>query len=112
MYNFRLAASRVSEIGLSVCDEQCRLRKARFPHSFWGDVDMQLWLLYVSTPQSGMHPVVNQSLPTSRIHGSDHKLTPNLQKGKGIKFPKGFRTCARACWGCNKGWYVPVRREL
>ena len=100
MQNVRLVASRVSGVGWSVCDEQYRLRKARFPHSVWGDVDIELWLLYVSTPQRGMYPVTSQPSPSSSIHGSDHKLAQNLQKGKGVNFQKGFRT--RACWGFNK----------
>ena len=58
MHNVRLAASRVSVIGWSVYDEQYSLRMARFPHSFWRDVDMELWLLYVSTPQRDMYPVL------------------------------------------------------
>ena len=63
---------------------------------------MELWLLYVSTPQRGMYPVTSQPSASSSIHGSDHKLAPNLQKGKGVNFQKGFRT--RACWGFNKEW--------
>ena len=62
---------------------------------------MELWLLYVSTPQRGMYPVASQPSPSSSIHGSDHKLAPNFQKGKGVNFQKGFHT--RACWGFNKG---------
>ena len=30
-------------------DEQFRLRKSRSPTSAWGDVDMELWLIYVAT---------------------------------------------------------------
>jgi hypothetical protein len=29
-----------------------RLRKARVPQSSWADVDIELWLLYVSAPDS------------------------------------------------------------
>jgi hypothetical protein len=32
-------------------DEQFRLRKARYPTSSWGVVDMELWLLCVATPK-------------------------------------------------------------
>ena len=67
-----------------------------------------VWLVYVSTPQRGMYPVASQPSPSSRIHGSDHKLAQNLQKGKGVNFQKGFRT--RACWASKRE--VPVRREL
>ena len=101
MYNVRLAASRLSGVGCSVYDKQFRLRKVRFPHSFSGDVDMELWLFYGSTPQKSMHPVASQPSASSSIHGSDHKLVPNLQKGKGVNFQKGCRT--RACWDFNKG---------
>ena len=62
---------------------------------------MELWLLYVSTPQRGMYPVANQPSLSSSIHGRDHKLAQNLQKLKGVNFQKWFRT--RACWGFNKG---------
>ena len=57
------------------------------------------WLLYVSTPQRDMNPVASQPSPSKSIYGSNHKLAPHLQKGKGVNFQKGFRT--RACWGFN-----------
>ena len=60
-----------------------------------------VWLVYVSTPQRGMYPVASQPSPSSRIHGSDHKLAQNLQKGKGVNFQKRFRT--RACWASTTG---------
>jgi hypothetical protein len=43
----RLAASRGSGTGWAAYDEQYRLRKARYPHTPWGDIDMELWLLRV-----------------------------------------------------------------
>ena len=43
--NVRLAASRGSGTGWAAYDEQYRLRKARYPHTPWGDIDMELWLL-------------------------------------------------------------------
>ena len=49
MYNVRLAAERGSGTGWVAYDEQYRLRKARFPFTSWGDIDMELWLLYVAT---------------------------------------------------------------
>jgi hypothetical protein len=51
MHVIRLAASRVSNLGWVLYDEQFRLRKARAPQSSCADVDVELWLLYVSTPE-------------------------------------------------------------
>jgi hypothetical protein len=42
----------VSNLGRVSYDEQFRLRKARVPQSSWADVDVELWLLYVSAPDS------------------------------------------------------------
>jgi hypothetical protein len=36
------------DLGWVSYDEQFRLRKARVPQSSWADVDVELWLLYVS----------------------------------------------------------------
>jgi hypothetical protein len=55
MFNVRLAASRGSGTGWATYDEQYRLRKARYPHTPWGDIDMELWLLHVSTPAKYAH---------------------------------------------------------
>jgi hypothetical protein len=41
--------------GWAAYDEQYRLRKARYPHTPWGDIDMELWLLHVSTPAKYAH---------------------------------------------------------
>ena len=45
MFIVHLAASRGSGTGWAAYDEQYRLRKARYPHTPWGDIDMELWLL-------------------------------------------------------------------
>ena len=44
MFNVRLASSRGSGTGWAAYDEQYRLRKARYLHTPWGDIDMELWL--------------------------------------------------------------------
>ena len=49
MYNVRLTAERGFGTGWVTYDEQLRLRKARSPTSACGDVDMELWLIYVAT---------------------------------------------------------------
>jgi hypothetical protein len=48
-----MAASRGYFLGWVNYDEQYRLRKATSPSSSWGVVDMELWMLCVSTPPSG-----------------------------------------------------------
>jgi hypothetical protein len=52
MHVIKLAALRVSSLGWVSYDEQFRLRKARAPQSSWADVDVELWLLCVSAPNS------------------------------------------------------------
>jgi hypothetical protein len=49
MYSVRLAAERGFGTGWVTYDEQFRLRKSPSPTSAWGDVDMELWLIYVAT---------------------------------------------------------------
>jgi hypothetical protein len=48
-----MAASRGYSLGWVNYDEQYRLRKATSPSSSCGVVDMELWMLCVSTPPSG-----------------------------------------------------------
>jgi hypothetical protein len=50
-----LGASRGSGTGWVAYDDQYRLRKARYPHTPWGNIDMELWLLHVSTPAKYAH---------------------------------------------------------
>ena len=53
MHTVRMAASRGYFMVWVNYDEQYRLRKATSPSSSWGVVDMELWMLCVSTPPSG-----------------------------------------------------------
>ena len=50
MHRIRMAVSRGYSLGWVNYDEQYRLRKATSPTSSWGVVDMELWMLYMSTP--------------------------------------------------------------
>ena len=50
MHIIRMAASRGYSLGWVNYDEQYRLRKATSPSSSWGVVDMELWMLCMSTP--------------------------------------------------------------
>jgi hypothetical protein len=54
MHTVRMAAIRDYSLGWVNYDEQYRLRKATSPSSSWGVVDMELWMLCVSTPPSGI----------------------------------------------------------
>ena len=52
LHSVRLAASRGYPGGWVQYDEQYRLRKAQSPTSSWGIVDMEIWMLCVSTPNN------------------------------------------------------------
>ncbi|XP_052076053.1 uncharacterized protein LOC127714117 [Mytilus californianus] len=68
MQTVRMAASRGYSGGWVHYDEQFRLRKASSPFSSWGVVDMELWLLCVSTPN------VSPSFNTGLSNGNNHQL--------------------------------------
>jgi hypothetical protein len=93
MYNVRLAAERGSGTGWILYDEQYRLLKVRPPFSLWGEVDMELWLLYVATQ--------DRTFPNPNTNSSDGN--PSLQRK--APFPAGNRgpQKVRTCWGFNKG---------
>ncbi|CAG2243714.1 unnamed protein product [Mytilus edulis] len=63
----RMAASRGYSGGWVHYDEQFRLRKVFSPFSSWGVVDMELWLLCVSTPN------VSPSFNTGISNGNNHQ---------------------------------------
>lgn len=48
MYIIRHGARRVTGVGWRQYDEQFRLRQARNPSGSWANVDMELWLLYMT----------------------------------------------------------------
>ena len=52
LHSIRLGASRISGQGWKVSDEQFRLKKASNPASSWGEMDTELWLLYMLPSQS------------------------------------------------------------
>ncbi|CAG2231803.1 unnamed protein product [Mytilus edulis] len=67
MQTVRMAASRGYSGGWVHYDEQFRLRKVFSPFSSWGVVDMELWLLCVSTPN------VSPSFNTGISNGNNHQ---------------------------------------
>ena len=52
LHSIRLGASRISGQGWKVYDEQFRLKMASNPASSWGEMDTELWLLYMLPSQS------------------------------------------------------------
>ena len=93
MHVIRLAASRVSNLGWVSHDEQFRLRKAKASQSSWADVDVELWLLYVSTPEKTTD---NLTFRQPFLNGVGQKRAQGFQLEH---VQKGIRTC----WGYNKG---------
>lgn len=55
-------------------DEQFRLRKARYPTSSWGVVDMELWLLCVATPKFS---TVQRPFNTGLVNQHSQQLAVN-----------------------------------
>lgn len=66
MSMIRLGATRsINTLGFKMYDEQYRLRKSQDPLSSWGNIDVELWLLYMGgnsyssqgqTPNSALQP--------------------------------------------------------
>ena len=69
LHTVRMAAFRGHSLGWVHYDEQYRLRKVLNPVSSWGAVDMELWLLYVSTPN------VNNYSPSAFGHADRRQQT-------------------------------------
>lgn len=116
MYMVRLASSIGHGTGWVRFDEQYRLRKARLPQSSWGAVDMELWVIYVSTqttsPNQGYQtPAQGNQGPRSLIPHTDGKYRPwdanksqnntpvaAAYNNQGTNNQRSFRTC----WRFNK----------
>ena len=56
IYNIKLGAARCTGLGWLTYDQQFRMKRARNQLISWGNVDMELWLLYIT---QGMAPVSN-----------------------------------------------------
>ena len=80
MFNVPLAALRGSSTGWAY-DEQYRLRKARYPHTRpWGDIDMELWLLHISTPAKYAH-FDNTNL-SQKLESNNEPFLADFKRGK------------------------------
>ncbi|CAG2193979.1 unnamed protein product [Mytilus edulis] len=91
MFNVRLASSRGYGSGWAIYDEQYRLRKARCPQSSWAELDMELWVMYVSTPPRFAHSDTNSF--------GGHKGSQYVQNTK----PEQVQRPTAACKGYNFG---------
>ena len=102
MFNVRLAASRGSGTGWAAYDEQYRLRKARYPHTPWGDIDMELWLLHVSTPAKYAH--FDNTNVSQKLESKNEPFLADFKRGKTPQSQKGnTQRGFRSCWNFNKG---------
>ena len=102
MFNVRLAASRGSGTGWAVYDEQYRLRKARYPHTPWGDIDMELWLLHFSNPAKYAH--FDNTNVSQKLESKNEPFLADFKRGKTPQSQKGnTQRGFRSCWNFNKG---------
>jgi hypothetical protein len=85
MYDVRLAAEREFGTGWGTYDEQLRLRKARSPASTCGDVDMELWLIYVATHEK---PKLTVGQTFNNAYAFQKRGSYNGNRAQG----SGFRT--------------------
>jgi hypothetical protein len=92
----------VSNLGWVSYDEQFRLRKGRAPQSSWADVDVELGLLYVSTPEKTTD---NFTFRQPFLNGVGQKRAQGFQLGH---VQKGIRTC----WGYNKGRWIKAEVQV
>ena len=102
MYNVRLAAVRGSGNGWVAYDEQYRLRKARFPFTTWGDIDMELCLLYVATNVN--KDISSQNGMQAEASHTFQRRATFLAANRGFQggpIPGNRRV--RTCIGFNKG---------
>lgn len=65
MRDIRLASKRSNRFGWGAYDEQYRLRKERDPHSSWGVINHEYWLLYVNSQGQGRNEYHTYSYPKS-----------------------------------------------
>ena len=100
MQTVRLAVSRGYFGGWIQYDEQYRLRKAISPCSSWGVVDMELWMMCVSTPHSPPSGPSFSTQPSrithSSVRGTNRFATPPL-KGTCRAFNSGKCTFGKNC---------------
>jgi hypothetical protein len=94
-----LAASRDSGTGWIQYDEEYRLRKARYPFSSWAQVDTELWVLYVATPDRMDSQVIDKGVSSQSFHHGSFQGGNKGNTGWQTDSLKGFRTC----WCFNKG---------
>jgi hypothetical protein len=98
IFNVRLAASRGSGTGWAAYDEQYRLRKARYPHTPWGDIYMELWVLHVSTPAKYAH--FDNTNVSQKLESKNEPFLADFKRGK---TPQSHMYVGNCCdfWLCD-----------
>lgn len=98
MQSVRLAASRGQTGGWIQYDEQYRIRKSRCPNSSWGVIDMELWLLCVTTQSNVNQPTNNrfstteQSQRTQTLGNFPNYGFTGYKSNRRIPFCRAFNT--------------------
>ena len=82
MSDVRLGAQRSSSFGWKPYDEQCRLRKACNPMNSWDIVDVELWLLYLSSSTAPLSFGHSQSTHAGANTGMKNKCYAFNYNGK------------------------------
>jgi hypothetical protein len=86
MQTVRMAATREYAEGWIQYDEQYRLHKAHSPSSSWGVVDMELWMLLVSTPKTTT--TFDSGFPKQQYQGRN-----NRQADRSLEFNRRGIVC-------------------
>lgn len=104
MRDVRLAASRCSNLGFMDYDQQFRLKRARHPTGSWGEVDSELWLLYIVNSNTKELTAVNTN------QGQLRKCYTYNYQGSCFKTPCGYLHCCIKCNG-NHPYALCSNRE-
>lgn len=103
MQSVRLAASRGYSGDWVNYDEQYRLKKARYPNSSWAQVDMELWLICISSQRSNFVNREQMSMDNS-VQGlwqKDDNSYPLLSNSNNVTSKRTMSL--RYCIVYNKG---------
>jgi hypothetical protein len=68
----------------------------------WGDIDMELWLLHVSTTAKYAH--FDNTNVSQKLESKNEPFLPDFKRGKTPQSQKGnTQRGFRSCWNFNKG---------
>jgi hypothetical protein len=98
MSDVRLGAQRSSSLGWKPYDEQYRLRKDRNPMSSCGIVDVELWLLYISSSTTPLSFGNSQSIHAGANTGMKNKRYAFNYNGRCSR-PNGKNSTIQSIYG-------------